>query len=89
MAGYGRTAGFPYDEYMSVGLDFAPMWWDPATTGPSQGTGVEGTGVAWYADGAKQYKGGSVPKNQFGWYKESTGVFRFDTPPDAGSRVRR
>ena len=81
MAGYGRTAGLPYDEYMSVGLDFAPMWWDPATTGPSQGTGVEGTGVAWYADGAKRYKGGSVPKKQFGWYQEATGVFKYDTRP--------
>jgi hypothetical protein len=81
MAGYGRTAGLPYDEYMSVGLDFSPMWWDPETTGPSQGTGVEGKGVAWYADGAKRYKGGSVPRRQFGWYDESTALFKFDTRP--------
>ena len=64
---------------MDLGLDFAPVWWDPDTTGPSHGTGAEGKGVNWYVDGAKRYKGGTWPKKQFGWYKESTGVFKFDT----------
>jgi hypothetical protein len=81
MAGYGRTAGLPYDEYMSVGLDFAAVWWDPDTRGPAQGTGVDGTGVAWYADGAKRYRGGTVPKKAIGWYDTATGVYKFDSRP--------
>ena len=44
MTAYGKTAGLPYDEYLSTGLDFSPVWWDPETTGPSQGTGSEGNG---------------------------------------------
>ena len=31
---YGRSAGLPYDEYASQGLDYAPWWWDPTTSGP-------------------------------------------------------
>ena len=27
-SGYGQTPGLPYDEYMDLGLDFAPVWWD-------------------------------------------------------------
>jgi hypothetical protein len=81
MSGYGRNAGLPYDEYLQVGLDFAPMWWDPETTGPSQGTGVSGTGVAWYVDGAKRYTARTVPKRPFAWYDEATAVYQFDTRP--------
>ena len=81
LTGYGKTAGLPYDEYLTSGLDFAPVWWDPDTSGPSQGTGSEGKGVEWYADGAKRYKAGTVPKKQFGWFDKATSVFKFDTRP--------
>lgn len=81
MSGYGRTSGLSYDSYMSSGLDFAAVWWDPETEGPSQGTGSEGKGVAWYADGAKRYRARDVPKKQFGWYDRATSVFTFATRP--------
>jgi hypothetical protein len=81
MSGYGKNAGLPYDEYLQVGLDFAPMWWDPETTGPSQGTGVEGKGVAWYVDGGKRYTARTVPKQPFAWYDEASAVYQFDTRP--------
>ena len=32
---YGRTPGLPYDEYMMVGTDFAPVWYDAETTDAS------------------------------------------------------
>ena len=57
------------------------MWWDPETSGPSQGTGTEGKGVGWYADGAKRYRSGTVPKKQFGWFDKATSVYKFDTRP--------
>jgi hypothetical protein len=79
MTGYGKTAGLPYDSYLAVGIDFSPTWWDPETSGPSQGTGAEGTGVAWYADGAKRYTARTVPKRPFAWFDRSTSVYEFAT----------
>ena len=81
LTGYGKTAGLPYDEYLTSGLDFAPVWWDPDTSGPSQGTGSEGQGVAWYADGAKRYKASTVPAKQFDWFDKKTSVYQFETRP--------
>ena len=37
--------------------------------------------MAWYTDGAKRYRGGTVPKKPFGWFDKSTSVFKFDTRP--------
>ena len=79
LSGYGKGPGLPYDEYAQNGLDFAPYWWDPTTTGPSNGTGDEGKGVGWYANGAKRYKAGTWPKQQFDWFDKQTSVYKFDT----------
>jgi hypothetical protein len=81
MTGYGRNAGLPYDEYMQVGIDFGVVWWDPTTSGPSQGTGTEGKGVAWYANGSKRFRSGSVPKQPFGYFDKATSVYKFDKRP--------
>ena len=81
MTGYGKNAGLPYDGYLSVGIDFSPTWWDPDTTGPSQGTGAEGLGVSQYANGAKRYTAATVPKRAFGWFDPSTSVFVFESRP--------
>jgi hypothetical protein len=79
LLGYGKNPGLPYDEYAQNGLDFAPYWWDPDTTGPSNGQGEVGKGVGWYADGAKRYKAGTWPKKQFDWFDKSTSVYHFET----------
>jgi hypothetical protein len=79
MSGYGKGPGLPYDEYAQNGLDFAPYWWDPDTTGPSNGQGEVGKGVGWYANGAKRYKAGTWPKKQFAWFDKSTSVYHFAT----------
>jgi len=79
MSGYGKNPGLPYDEYASNGLDFAPYWWDPNQTGPSNGQGEVGKGVGWYANGAKRYKAGTWPKKQFGWFDKDTSVYHFET----------
>lgn len=79
LSGYGKGPGLPYDSYFQNGLDFAPYWWDPETEGPSNGTGVEGKGVGWYADGAKRYTSGSWPKKRFGWFDKTTSVYKYDT----------
>ena len=79
MTGYGKNPGLPYDEYASNGLDFAPYWWDPETTGPSNGQGEVGKGVGWYADGAKRYKAGTWPKKPIHWFDKGTSVYHFET----------
>ena len=79
LSGYGKGPGLPYDEYAQNGLDFAPYWWDPTTTGPSNGQGEIGKGVGWYADGAKRYKAGTWPKKQFDWFDKGTSVYHFET----------
>ncbi|HXY94358.1 MAG TPA: hypothetical protein VEP49_17905 [Acidimicrobiia bacterium] len=79
LVGYGKNPGLPYDEYMDLGLDFSPVWWDPDTTGPSNGTGAVGKGVVTYVDGAKRYLAGTWPKRQFAWFDHAGTVVGFDT----------
>jgi hypothetical protein len=81
MTGYGKNAGLPYDEYLAVGIDYGVLWWDPQTSGPSQGTGTDGKGVAWYVNDGARYRSGSVPKKQFAWFDKSASVYKFDTRP--------
>lgn len=79
LIGYGKTPGLPYDEYMDLGLDFAPVWWDAQTTGLSNGTGFSGKGVVRYVGGAKRYKSGTWPKQPFAWFVEAGTVIHFPT----------
>jgi hypothetical protein len=79
LVGFGRTPGLPYDEYMDLGLDFAPIWWDAETTGRSNAVGTEGKGVVRYVDGAKRYRAGTWPKKQFAWFEEPGSVIFFET----------
>jgi hypothetical protein len=79
LVGYGRTPGLPYDEYMDLGLDFSPVWWDGETTGLSNGTGFEGKGVIRYVDGAKRYLAGTWPKKPFAWFEPEGSVIDFAT----------
>ena len=81
LSGYGKGPNLPYDEYASNGLDFAPYWWDPNQTGPSNGQGEVGKGVGWYANGAKRYVARRGPRSS------STGSTR--TRPSTTSRPVR
>ena len=83
MTGYGRTAGLPYDEYLQLTLDFAPVWWDADTVGPTNSNGSlipgESKGVVQYVGQGKRYKSGAWPKQQFKWFDPSGSVVKFDT----------
>jgi hypothetical protein len=83
LAGYGRNPGLPYDEYLQLGLDFAPVWWDAQTSGPSNGTGTSGKGVSRYVNGAKRYRAGTWPTKPITWFQKTGSVVGFDTrqPP--------
>jgi hypothetical protein len=81
MSGYGKTAGLPYDEYLQLALDYAPVWWDATAVGPSPGTGSVGTGNEMYVDGAKRYKGGSWPTKPIAWFSKTGAVQSFESAP--------
>ena len=83
-----QEPGLPYDEYMIAGFDFVPIWWDTETTGPSAALGTEGKGVWWYLDGAKRYKAGDSPKQQFSWFDTADAITGFPSTRNSRSCSR-
>jgi len=77
---YGKGPKLPYDEYALSGLDFAPFWYDPDTTGPSNGVPVVGKGVGWYPDNAKRYVATTWPTKPITWFVKDGAVYHFTTP---------
>jgi hypothetical protein len=45
---FGRTTGLPQPSYQQGGVDYAPVWYDAETTGPSNGLAAIAKGVNWY-----------------------------------------
>ena len=78
---YGRTAGLPYDEYLALGTDFAPVWYDADTVGFSNIFPISGKGVEWYVDGARRYAAGKWPTKQFKFFDTSGAIVAFTTLP--------
>jgi hypothetical protein len=81
MNAYGKTAGLPYDEYLTTGADFSVFWWDPDTTGPGAGPGTDGLGISWFVNDGQRYRASAVPKQPFKYFDEKTSVYKFDTRP--------
>ena len=81
LVAYGKGPKLPYDEYALSGYDFSPYWWDPETTGPSNGLGTVGKGVGWFPADAKRYVATTWPKKQFAWFDKSASLYEFPTPP--------
>jgi hypothetical protein len=78
---YGRTAGLPYDEYMQLGTDFAPVWYDKDTVDFSNIYPISGQGVEWYVDGARRYAAGTWPTKPFKFFDKTGAVVKFATRP--------
>jgi hypothetical protein len=81
MFGYGRTSGLPYDEYATVGLDYAVMWWSPTDTGKGKLVFDDGTGRFRYIDNAKRYYAGQWKKGEPKLFDESNSIAQFESPP--------
>jgi hypothetical protein len=77
---YGKTAGLPYDEYMSRGGSLSAMWYDPTTVGTSQVRNAVAAGVTWYLDNGKGYRAGEIPKKTFTFFDKTGAAFVLDTP---------
>lgn len=80
---WGKTAGLPYDEYMALGTDFAPVWYDATTEGYSQLASSASTptkGVEWYLDDGKRYQASQWPKKAFSFFDKSGAVVNLAQP---------
>ena len=82
---WGKGPKLPYDVHAYSGLDFAPVWFDPDTTGPSNGVEIVGKGVNWFADGGKRYLATTWPTSRS---SGSTRKARSTTSPGATDRLR-
>jgi len=77
---YGKTAGLPYDEYMSLGTGAQLAWYDPSTVGTSQVREAIAAGVTWYTDNAKSYSAGQFPTKTAKFFDKTGSVYVLDTP---------
>ena len=83
MFGYGRTSGLPYDEYSTVGLDYAVMWWSPTDTGKGKLLLDNGTGRFRYIDSAKRYYAGQWKKGEPKLFDQSNSIAQFESLPES------
>jgi hypothetical protein len=83
MFGYGRTSGLPYDEYSTVGLDYAVMWWSPTDTGKGKLLLDEGTGRFRYIENAKRYYAGQWKKGEPKLFDKSNSIAEFPELPES------
>jgi hypothetical protein len=81
LTGFGKEPKLPYDVYGVSGVDFAPFWYDPATTGPSNGVPVVGKGVSWFPDNGKRYVATTWPTKPIKWFVKEDALYHFMEPP--------
>jgi hypothetical protein len=82
MTGYGRSAGVPYDEYQTIGLDYSMKWFDPEAVGVSNLVpGPPGKGKFVFLNGAKRYYAGAWPKGDQPFFDHSASLAQLEAPP--------
>jgi hypothetical protein len=78
---WGKTSGLPSPSYFTRGTDFAAVWYDAKTVGPSQVYPTAGQGVTWYLNDGKRYTASTWPKEPLDFFKPTGAVVAFDTAP--------
>ena len=81
---WGKGPKLPYDVHAYSGLDFSPVWFDPDTTGPSNGVEFIGKGVNWFADGGKRYLATTWPTTPIKWFDKEGAIYHFTSVPQIG-----
>jgi hypothetical protein len=81
---WGEGPKLPYAAHAYSGLDFAPFWFDPDTSGPSNGVDLVGEGVNWFVDGGKRYIATTWPTKPIKWFEKEGAVFQFTSVPQLG-----
>ena len=82
MFGYGRTSGLPYDEYATVGLDYALNWWNPTDVGKGKILFNDGTGRFCYPDDAKRFYASQWGKTAPKLFDMSNSICQFNALPE-------
>ena len=82
MTGYGRSAGVPYDEYQTIGIDYSMKWFDPEAVGVSNLVpGPAGKGKFVFLNGAKRYYAGKWPKGDQAFFDPGASLVQLEAPP--------
>jgi hypothetical protein len=82
MTGYGRSAGVPYDEYQTIGIDYSMKWFDPEAVGVSNLVpGPPAAGKFVFLNGAKRYYAGTWPKGDQPFFDRSASLVQLESPP--------
>ncbi len=81
---WGKGPKLPYNVHSYSGLDFAPVWFDPDTTGPSNGVNYVGKGVNWFPDGGKRYIATTWPTTPVKWFDREGAIYHFTDVPQIG-----
>jgi hypothetical protein len=82
MNAYGRGAGVPYDEYQTIGADYAMKWWDPEAVGVSNLVpGPPAAGKFSFLNDAERYYAGTWPKGNQKFFDRGASIFQLDAPP--------
>ena len=85
---FGRTTGLAQPSYLQGGVDYAPIWYDAETVGPSNGLYSVAKGVNWYLDGGKRYIAGTWPTKKFNFFQKQGAVYEVQVNPTiAGTPV--
>ncbi len=84
MNAYGRGAGVPYDQYQTIGADYAMKWWDPEAFGVSNLVpGPAADGKFSFLNGAARYYAGTWPKGNQKFFDRSASIAQLESPPPA------
>ncbi len=84
MNAYGRGAGVPYDQYQTIGADYAMKWWDPEAFGVSNLVpGPAAAGKFSFLNGAERYYAGTWPKGNQKFFDRSASIAQLESPPPA------
>jgi hypothetical protein len=82
MNAYGRGAGVPYDEYQTIGVDYAMKWWDPEAFGVSNlVVGPPAAGKFTFLNGAERYYAGEWPTGNQRFFDRAASIAQLDAPP--------
>ncbi len=79
--GYGLTSGLSQPTYFNLGHDYAAVWYDSESEGPSAGLDAVGRGVTWYVDGGQRYQAGQWPKRLLPFFEEKGAVASIEVDP--------
>jgi hypothetical protein len=78
---FGRTTGLEQPSYLQGGVDYAPIWYDADTVGPSNGLSSVAKGVNWYVGGGTRYIAGTWPTKKFNFFQKKGSVYEVSTDP--------